>query len=261
MELGEKLRLARLEAGLSQRQLCGDMITRNMLSLIENGSARPSMDTLKYLAARLNKPVSFLLEEDVVLLPNLPLMEKARSAYDRKDYALALTILADFQNPDAVFHQEKELLENLCLLALAEDALLEDRIPYAKELLHRCHPDTYLAGEIARKKQLLLARTDPDQAQLPQIDEELQLYAHHALAQGQLTRAAALLDAMEEKESSQWQLLRGQVHLHAGDYTAAAQCLHRAETDFPREAPKLLEICYRELGDFKQAYFYACKQR
>ena len=29
MELGEKLRNARLEAGLSQRQLCGDAITRN----------------------------------------------------------------------------------------------------------------------------------------------------------------------------------------------------------------------------------------
>ena len=43
MELGEKLRLARLEAGMTQRQLCGDEITRNMLSQIENGTARPSM--------------------------------------------------------------------------------------------------------------------------------------------------------------------------------------------------------------------------
>ena len=34
MELGEKLLQARQEAGLSQRQLCGDVITRNMLSLI-----------------------------------------------------------------------------------------------------------------------------------------------------------------------------------------------------------------------------------
>ena len=45
MELGEKLRLTRLEAGLSQRALCGDEITRNMLSRIENGAARPSMKT------------------------------------------------------------------------------------------------------------------------------------------------------------------------------------------------------------------------
>ena len=43
MELGEKILQARLEAGLSQRQLCGEEITRNMLSLIEHGNAKPSM--------------------------------------------------------------------------------------------------------------------------------------------------------------------------------------------------------------------------
>ena len=52
MELGEKLLRARQEAGLSQRQLCGDVITRNMLSRIEHGTARPSMDTLQYLVGR-----------------------------------------------------------------------------------------------------------------------------------------------------------------------------------------------------------------
>lgn len=34
MELGQRLKQARLEAGMSQRQLCGDVITRNMLSQI-----------------------------------------------------------------------------------------------------------------------------------------------------------------------------------------------------------------------------------
>ena len=56
MNLGEKLRLARVEAGLSQRELCGDRITRNMLSQIENGLASPSVATLQYLA---QGPVSY----------------------------------------------------------------------------------------------------------------------------------------------------------------------------------------------------------
>ena len=73
MELGEKLRLARQEAGLSQRVLCGNTITRNMLSQIENGSAKPSMDTLRYLAQRLGKSVSYFLEEDAVTSPNQPI--------------------------------------------------------------------------------------------------------------------------------------------------------------------------------------------
>jgi transcriptional regulator with XRE-family HTH domain len=67
MELGEKLKQARLEAGVSQRQLCGEVITRNMLSRIENGFARPSMDTLRYLAAQLGKPMSYFLEEEAML--------------------------------------------------------------------------------------------------------------------------------------------------------------------------------------------------
>ena len=64
MELGEKIRAARLAAGLSQRQLCGEDITRNMLSLIENGGAKPSVKTLTLLAERLGKPVSYFLDEN-----------------------------------------------------------------------------------------------------------------------------------------------------------------------------------------------------
>ena len=84
MELGEKLRQARLEAGLSQRQLCGEEITRNMLSQIENGSAKPSMDTLRYFAQRLGKPVSWFLEEEGAISPNSQVMAAARAAFNRE---------------------------------------------------------------------------------------------------------------------------------------------------------------------------------
>lgn len=63
MTMGEKLRAARLAAGLSQRQLCEGLVTRNMLSQIENGSAKPSLPTLQALAGRLNKNIQYFLEE------------------------------------------------------------------------------------------------------------------------------------------------------------------------------------------------------
>ena len=69
MTLGEKIKQARLEAGLSQRQLCGEEVTRNMLSQIENGAAMPSMGTLSYFARQLGKPVSYFLQEDAVCSP------------------------------------------------------------------------------------------------------------------------------------------------------------------------------------------------
>ena len=97
MELGKRLKEVRLALGLSQRELCGDEITRNMLSQIENGSAKPSMDTLKYLAARLGKPVSYFLEEETVTSPNQDVMHRAREAYRMGDWRLVLAMLEDYR--------------------------------------------------------------------------------------------------------------------------------------------------------------------
>ena len=60
MTLGQRIAQARQEAGLSQRQLAGDAITRNMLSCLEHDTAAPSLATLRYLSERLGKPVSWL---------------------------------------------------------------------------------------------------------------------------------------------------------------------------------------------------------
>ena len=103
MELGKRLKEVRLALGLSQRELCGDEITRNMLSQIENGSAKPSMDTLKYLAARLGKPVSYFLEEETVTSPNQAVMAAARDAKRAGDWRGVLTALEDYQGRDPLF--------------------------------------------------------------------------------------------------------------------------------------------------------------
>ena len=42
MTLGQKIREARQSKGMTQKELVGDYITRNMLSKIENDSAIPS---------------------------------------------------------------------------------------------------------------------------------------------------------------------------------------------------------------------------
>ena len=137
MELGEKLRAARLEAGLSQRQLCGDTITRNMLSQIENGAARPSMDTLRYLAAQLGKTVSYFLEDQAVTSPNQALMAQARNAYASGEYGQAQELLVQYKAPDPVFDWEYRLLHALCLMELAKQTMEDGRRLYAEELLHQ----------------------------------------------------------------------------------------------------------------------------
>ena len=261
MTIGQRLKQARLEAGLSQRQLCGDTITRNMLSLIENGSARPSMDTLTYLAGRLGKSVSYFLEESAVLSANQSVMEAARQAFAEKRYSAALAAMQDYQGPDAVFDWEKALLLAHSRMELARQAMADGRLPYARSLLEEAARDGEQTPYFDMSSLALLrAKLQPELAESICVDEALLLKAEAALATAP-ERAAALLDAMDGREFPRWKLLRGKAAMAAGQYAAALPLLHGAEVEGFREVAPALEVCYRELGDFRMAYEYACRQR
>ena len=270
MNLGEKLRNARQEAGFSQRQLCGDRITRNMLSQIESGAASPSVTTLRYLAERLGKPVSYFLDEDGAVSPNLEVMEDARKAFDRGRFGEAAAKLRDFREPDPIFCREWELLRLLTALALAEKALEENRQAYARELLEEAEGleirAAYALPELKTRRILLQAKLPgarPEElaAELPDLDKALLLRARAALEGGDSKRCAQLLDAARNRGDPDWNMLRGRVYLRGRAYSDAARCFHAAEAVYPRETAPALERCYRELGDFRLAYQYACKSR
>lgn len=266
MELGEKIKQARLDAGLSQRQLCGDTITRNMLSLIESGRARPSMDTLGELAARMGKSVSYFLEEQAVTSSNQQIMDKARAFYARGEYRQALEVLESYRIPDAVFNGERYLLEALSCFSLAEIALDEGKNAYARRLLERGsvgEKSPYYNVALERQRLLLLYRAAPEMAgelvgRLPPLTGELMLRGQAALDAGDAAGCARLLDGAQER-SEAWFLLRGKAAVGMEDYAAAAGFLHRVEEKFGCYG--LLERCYRELEDYKKAYEYACKGR
>ena len=264
MELGEKITGARLELGLSQRQLCGEIITRNMLSQIENGSARPSMQTLAYLAQRLGKPISYFLEEQAVVSPNLEVMDRARQALAAGDGAGVIGALEDFKEPDGVFAQEKGLLAFLGWLDMARKALAQGRQPYAVTLLERAGAvqSIYITDGLVRQRLLLLAQAGQKIAGLlTQEDEALLLRAREALEGADPQRAMALLAAVQEQSAPLCQLLLGEGAFALGQYAAAAEHFQGVQAAYPKQAYERLEVCYRELGDFKQAYEYACKRR
>ena len=158
MELGKKLRQARLEAGLSQRQLCGDVITRNMLSQIENGSANPSMATLQYLAGKLGKTVSYFLQEETILSPNPALLQQARQAYGQKKYSDVLALADSYQGPDPLFDEEWHYLCALCALALAQQQIACGDLAAGERLLENVYRGSiYYRSDMERqRKQLLL---------------------------------------------------------------------------------------------------------
>ncbi len=265
MDLGQRLKQARLEAGLSQRQLCGEEITRNMLSQIEHGNAQPSVATLQYLAARLGKPVSCFLEEEALLSPNQQVMADAR----RAEPLAVLEILKDYQAPDPIFDRERYLLEALACLAGAEAALAEDRTGFAATLLRQAKEagdqTPYYTSVLERQRILLgwqakLYSAGEGAALLPEQTEEAYLRACAALEADDPGRCGMILDALEHRDL-QWHYLRGEACFAQADYTGAIRQYHLAEPWSPRQVYARLEHCYRELEDYQKAYEYACKQR
>ena len=262
MELSQKLKQARLDAGLSQKALCGDRITRNMLSQIENGSARPSMDTLRYLAGQLGKPLSYFLEDDAVTSPNQQLMEQARSAKPSD----TLQLLGQYKAPDPTFDAERWLLEALVCLTLAEDALKQNKPGYARSLLERAavagSRTPYYTAETERRRLILChtAQIPIAEDDLPDLSPELLLRAELALKAQNYRRCAALLDSVAEPSLS-WHLLKARLHFVQKDFAAARPHFEKAWDADPLYCCTRLEDCCRELGDFPGAYFYACKQR
>ncbi|MCL2003343.1 MAG: helix-turn-helix domain-containing protein [Oscillospiraceae bacterium] len=63
MTIGQRIREARLNRQMTQQELVGDFITRNMLSKIENDAATPSVRTLEYLAGAMGLPPGSLLSD------------------------------------------------------------------------------------------------------------------------------------------------------------------------------------------------------
>ena len=256
MELGQKIRAARLEAGLFQRQLCGDTITRNMLSQIENGSARPSMDTLQILAARLHKTVSYFLDEGASC--NEELMKRLRQAPPEQ----VAELLKEYVSPDPIFDRERYFLESNALLSLSRQALQEGKTVYAQALWEKAMAAGEKTPYFQKANALLLAyEIDPTQAeslckQLPEDDLLLQMRAESAIQEGKWTLALTYLKLIGNLTDRGY-FLKGEAYFGLGEYEKAADAYLRSQMPVYDR----LEKCYKEQKDFEKAYYYACLGR
>lgn len=239
MTMGQRIAQARREAGLSQRELAGENITRNMLSRLEHDAAAPSLATLRHLSQRLGKSVSWLLGEDGP--------SEAAAAFERGDYRRCLETLTG---------EEKRWLGPLALIREAEQALADGRIPYARGLLEELDGSgsPLFGPELDRKAQILRCSCG-NFSPIPE-DEDLLLRAEAALAAGRHQDAARYLAARDARDA-RWEYLMGECRFLAGEHAAAREHYHRCEDIF--DVRQRLEICCRELGDYKMAYYYAKK--
>ena len=239
MTMGQRILAARLAAGLSQRELAGEEITRNMLSSLEHDTANPSVATLRYLAERLGRPVSWFLGEER--------SSEAIDAFESGDYRRSRELM----DP-----RERRWLEPLALLREAEQALESGRIPYARELLSQLSgKSSPLYGPELRRKAAVLRCRCGDEAEIPE-DGALLQKARTALAAERPEDALRYLAAIDHR-NRHWHHAMGEALFARGDYAGAKDHYHLCELSF--DVRERLEVCYRELEDYKMAYFYAKK--
>ena len=123
MTLGEKIRALRKDKKITQSELVEGEITRNMLSRIESDKALPSLQTLLFIAQKLEVSPGYLLNESAVLLDDkkAKAMPAMRAAYKSGNYKEVLRLYA------------RDLGETDDEIALL---LAEASAGYAMQLLH-----------------------------------------------------------------------------------------------------------------------------
>ncbi|HUG56174.1 MAG TPA: tetratricopeptide repeat protein [Candidatus Limnocylindrales bacterium] len=88
-KLGERVRAARRELGMSQSQLAGEELTKGFISQLEAGLVRPSIRSLQVIATRLGKSLDYFLGDEPLATAKRLAFHRlaAEAAVERADWA------------------------------------------------------------------------------------------------------------------------------------------------------------------------------
>ena len=117
-ELGRRLKAARIAKKMTQREVVGDFITRNMLSQIESGAATPSMKTLEYLAGVLDLPMEKLLSDAAAETERTGMntLQEAKQLVRDRSWEAVLAL----EDPSGLLADELHAIRCIAHLELAE---------------------------------------------------------------------------------------------------------------------------------------------
>lgn len=278
MTLGAKIRNLRKERSLTQTALCGDYITRNMLSQIENDLAVPSVSTLTYLARQLNVPVGYLLDdrEPIFTYRKMQSIEQIRSLYAAGNWQGCIELCKQLGD----FDDELALLLADCYLQEAKDLIKARRLESARHLLDTCklftertrYPHAAIDKEatalLSFIEQLLNSPEATDwQAVTDDNDrEEAELYAYLTLMRlidnGKHELAAQLFDSLKLKNQRYRKHIHARLAAAAYNFQRACVLLKELVEEDPDNCPPFflykiyedLESACKSISDYEGAY-------
>jgi transcriptional regulator with XRE-family HTH domain len=114
--LGERIRKLRKQKKMTLEQLAGSELTKGMLSLIENSKAKPSMESLQYIARQLEVETSDLLgetstEELRALLDQAETLFNEEFEQNRDMYKQLITLIEPYLSKLSQGYESARLLD------------------------------------------------------------------------------------------------------------------------------------------------------
>lgn len=280
MHIGQRIKELRVSKMMTQSDLAGDQITRNMLSSIEHGTALPSLSTAIYLAERLNVPVGFLLsrDEDEFMYRKMANIGNIRRAFAAGDHTGCLALLSALGNES---DDELSLLRAECEYGRGIAALQGGRLRFAVSAFDRAllaaeqtvFDTGWLRGRIAVQFRYLTSVASTlvsDVLDAEEIESAVAagdapadyVMACEALEEGNGAPAAGYVRRFEGTPHAE--RLSALLLMQAGDYSAAQEALERLlakdELTFGLLLYEVfgdLETCYRKNDDYKRAYEFS----
>ncbi len=285
MDIGKKIKKLRVEKLMTQRELTGGEITRNMLSRIENGAALPSLGTVVYLAEKLGVPAGYLLSEgeEEFIYHKTSVMKNIRRAYTDRNFELCRDMcLSEFDELD----DELELILTDCCLGVAEESMREGRLHKACAFLDEAvrHSRNTMFDTTSQRNSIdimfcllkdISPALDSDETDTLVSDEVFhpavfgRIFCKYIAVLFDINKYDLLVDdisknknvVLSENDKLFVLHLKAKVQMINGDYGAALKTLHEV-TDSEIVPERLLlylacadtEICCREVGDYKNAY-------
>jgi len=271
MKIGEKIKQARVLKKLTQADVAGEGITRNMLSFIESGKASPSLETVEYLAKRLELPAAYLLSEenDLFFYKKKERMPAIKNALEAGNYNIVVSLILGIDGSDDELNYILSMAYFNLGISSAKLGSLSSAKSHLEHCLSYCEKTLYDTKRFEAIIPIYMAIANNVTSPLLEFEEEkfnqkmlsafdyefykyvtLDMDYEYTFEQFALHRDAKIL--IKERKYSEAIKILSQIEETKSKYEANAYVMFVVYTD--------LESCYKQNFDFENAYRYASKR-
>lgn len=271
MTLGEKVKHARKSLKLTQSELAGDKITRNMLSAIESDKANPSIDTIKYIADTLKLPLPYFFsnDNDLFYYEKLERLPAIKSALENKNYNVCISLILNTSEID----DELAYILASCYFELGMSCINNGSLQSAEKYLELCDKycdsTIYDTGRFETVLPLYLSVAKNASSPLLEFDSD----RFHKAISGTLDYEFykyLTLDFSYNFTNERYRLhMEAKKLIKERKYSEALGLLTMLEETKSKYEPNAylmfciyadMENCYKQLFNFESAYKYSSKR-